>query len=73
MNTHANRFNSPTGLSVSVAADAAENIQRIRFILDKWESEVTIERSPRTSDEWAVVQYLGDLLDFQHNRYRRAQ
>jgi len=72
MNTHANRFNSPSGLSVNIAADDGENLQRVRFILDQWESG-TIERSPRTSDEWQVVEHLGDLLDFRNNRYRRAQ
>jgi len=73
MNTHANRFNSDNGLSVNIAAGDTENLQRIRFILDQWEAGATIERSSRTSDEWQTVEYFGDLLDFQHNRYRRAQ
>jgi hypothetical protein len=73
MNTHANRFNNDNGLSVNIAADDAENLARVRFILDQWEAGTTIERSPRTSDEWQVVEYFGDLLDFRNNRYRRAQ
>ena len=73
MNTHANRFNNDNGLSVNIAASDAENLQRVRFILDQWEAGATIERSPRASDEWQVVEYFGDLLDFQNNRYRRAQ
>ncbi len=73
MNTHTNRFNSVNGLSVNIDADDTENLARIRFILDQWDAGAFIEMSPRASNEWRRVDYLGELLEFRYNRYRRVQ
>jgi hypothetical protein len=59
------------GLCTLVICTDAENIERIRYILQAYENGTRLEYAERTNNDWQQVNHVP--MDFASLRYRVAQ
>jgi hypothetical protein len=64
------KLESPKGLCTSVAKSHKENAERIRFIIDAFLNDVSLQMADRTEDNWTTVLDLPSDFD---KRYRKQQ